>query len=219
MVQVGNHLAGSTAIQHQVVVQAFFLAVVIQLNEFLARVRHEFAACKAWVHSHDHDVISDGQHVLHRLKAGAGVQDQARLFAFQLNQLQRSGGDQLRFRMNVDDVGTGFCDPLDVAVRVHDHHVAVNQLVMARVGDAADHFQLTHRHAEVRYKCAIHDVHMVDVHVRCIQLFDLFPHVVCGKIEDRRAKDLFLQGIHFVKSSIFYTCLSVQSLRFSQIVY
>ena len=84
--------------------------------------------------------------------------------------------------MNVDDIRPGIRHPLHIAVRIHHHHVTIDQPVMPLVSNTPYHLQLPQGHTEIVDERTVHQIHMVDIHVRGIQLLHFLADVVDGKI-------------------------------------
>ena len=102
----------------------------------------QFLAPETRVHTHDQHKIDTGQHVIERVNGRGRIQHDSRVGAKIPDQPHAAIQMRAGFLMNGNHLRPGFNKGGDVAVRLFDHQVAVEQQIRRR--PQAVH----HRHAD-----------------------------------------------------------------------
>lgn len=132
---------------------------------------------KTRIHRHDHHVIAEVQHLLDLGDRGVGVHGDTGALAEGLNRGECLDHVTLGLRMDIDDVRAGGGEKFNLAGRILDHKVHVDELV----GGSSHGLDVFETHGEIGNETAVHHVAMEDVDAGGVEILD-------GRTQDCRSR-------------------------------
>mmetsp|Transcript_67334 Transcript_67334/g.147544 ORF Transcript_67334/g.147544 Transcript_67334/m.147544 type:complete len:243 (-) Transcript_67334:81-809(-) len=177
-----NHLVGigrgDATVDLNPGVDTLGIAHGAQVLDLLHLRLDELLAAEARVDRHDEHQVHNIQHVLDRLQAGARVQHHTGLAAVVLDHVDDTVQVDGRLLLSVhrNNVGTSLGEVGDALLRLHNHQVAIQDLVRHRANGINDQGA----DGDVGHKAAIHHVDVHPIAASLINSLDLLAQL--GKV-------------------------------------